>query len=137
LRDISDKLSATIVNISNGKEDLNDGSRDISEKLSANIVNISNGKEDLNDGSRDISEKLSAALVNVNAKEDLVKQHAKVAEEAIAGMLIITKYMHLLLSVILGKITNYTLLLDYHSILSWICVDIVRCVSTNYSAANC
>ncbi|CAI8605552.1 unnamed protein product [Vicia faba] len=48
--------------------------------------NISNGKEDdLSDASRDISEKLSAALVNVNAKEDLVKQHAKVAEEAIAG----------------------------------------------------
>ncbi|CAJ2674486.1 unnamed protein product [Trifolium pratense] len=48
--------------------------------------NILNGKEgDRNDGSRDISEKLSAAPVNVNAKEDLVKQHAKVAEEAIAG----------------------------------------------------
>ncbi|MCH97270.1 filament-like plant protein 1-like, partial [Trifolium medium] len=48
--------------------------------------NILNGKEgDLNDGSRDISEKLSAAPVNVNAKEDLVKQHAKVAEEAIAA----------------------------------------------------
>ncbi|GAU45545.1 hypothetical protein TSUD_14470 [Trifolium subterraneum] len=48
--------------------------------------NILNGKEgDLNGGSRDISEKLSAAPVNVNAKEDLVKQHAKVAEEAIAA----------------------------------------------------
>ncbi|KAL1308953.1 filament-like plant protein isoform X1 [Arachis ipaensis] len=32
-----------------------------------------------------MSKKLSAALVNVNTKEDLVKQHAKVAEEAIAG----------------------------------------------------
>ncbi|KAF3650620.1 hypothetical protein FXO38_17060 [Capsicum annuum] len=29
-------------------------------------------------------EKLSAALVNVSAKEDLVKQHAKVAEEVVA-----------------------------------------------------
>ncbi|PHT33969.1 hypothetical protein CQW23_25769 [Capsicum baccatum] len=29
-------------------------------------------------------EKLSAVLVNVNAKEDLVKLHAKVAEEAVA-----------------------------------------------------
>ncbi|WJX16663.1 hypothetical protein P8452_06663 [Trifolium repens] len=47
--------------------------------------NILNGKGDLNDGSRDISEKLSTAPVNVNSKEDLVKQHAKVAEEAIAG----------------------------------------------------
>lgn len=31
-------------------------------------------------------EKLSAALVNVSAKEDLVKQHTKVAEEAITGI---------------------------------------------------
>ncbi|XP_073063800.1 filament-like plant protein [Primulina eburnea] len=34
---------------------------------------------------RSLTEKLSAALVNVGAKEDLVKQHAKVAEEAVAG----------------------------------------------------
>lgn len=32
-----------------------------------------------------LTAKLSAALVNVGAKEDLVKQHAKVADEAIAG----------------------------------------------------
>ncbi|XP_044510411.1 filament-like plant protein isoform X3 [Mangifera indica] len=44
----------------------------------------SNG-EDINDSIRTLTEKLSAALVNVSAKEDLVKQHAKVAEEAIAG----------------------------------------------------
>ncbi|KAI9113389.1 hypothetical protein K1719_015914 [Acacia pycnantha] len=41
--------------------------------------------DDVNDGLKKLSEKLSAALVNVSAKEDLVKQHAKVAEEAIAG----------------------------------------------------
>ncbi|CAI9754376.1 unnamed protein product [Fraxinus pennsylvanica] len=34
---------------------------------------------------KNLTEKLSAALVNVSAKEDLVKQHAKVAEEAVAG----------------------------------------------------
>ncbi|KAK4359077.1 hypothetical protein RND71_021306 [Anisodus tanguticus] len=34
---------------------------------------------------RCLTEKLTAALVNVSAKEDLVKQHTKVAEEAIAG----------------------------------------------------
>ncbi|GFP84325.1 filament-like plant protein [Phtheirospermum japonicum] len=34
---------------------------------------------------KSLTEKLSAALVNVSAKEDLVKQHAKVAEEAVAG----------------------------------------------------
>ncbi|KAI4339714.1 hypothetical protein MLD38_024624 [Melastoma candidum] len=34
---------------------------------------------------RTLTEKLSAALVNISAKEDLVKQHSKVAEEAVAG----------------------------------------------------
>ena len=32
-----------------------------------------------------LTEKLSAALVNVGEKEELVKQHSKVAEEAVAG----------------------------------------------------
>ncbi|XP_073294720.1 filament-like plant protein [Primulina huaijiensis] len=34
---------------------------------------------------KNLTEKLSAALVNIRAKEDLVQQHAKVAEEAVAG----------------------------------------------------
>lgn len=33
-----------------------------------------------------LSEKLSAALLNISAKEELVKQHAKVAEEAVSGI---------------------------------------------------
>ncbi|KAJ6730476.1 FILAMENT-LIKE PLANT PROTEIN 1-RELATED [Salix viminalis] len=41
--------------------------------------------EDVNDRMKGLTEKLSAALVNVSAKDDLVKQHAKVAEEAVAG----------------------------------------------------
>ncbi|CAK9155729.1 unnamed protein product [Ilex paraguariensis] len=40
----------------------------------------------LDDTVKSLKEKLSAALVNVSAKEDLVKQHAKVAEEAVAGI---------------------------------------------------
>ncbi|XP_027338598.1 filament-like plant protein isoform X2 [Abrus precatorius] len=40
---------------------------------------------DVTDGLMNMSDKLSATLVNVTAKEDLAKQHAKVAEEAIAG----------------------------------------------------
>lgn len=32
-----------------------------------------------------LTEKLSAALLNISAKEDLVKQHARVAEEAVSG----------------------------------------------------
>lgn len=34
---------------------------------------------------KSLNEKLSAALFSISAKEDLVKQHAKVAEEAVAG----------------------------------------------------
>ncbi|XP_030485628.2 filament-like plant protein 1 isoform X1 [Cannabis sativa] len=41
--------------------------------------------EDINYSVKTLTERLSAALVNVSAKEDLVKQHAKVAEEAVAG----------------------------------------------------
>ncbi|KAM2554958.1 hypothetical protein TB2_019038 [Malus domestica] len=41
--------------------------------------------DDVNDSLKSLAERLSAALVNVSAKEDLVKQHAKVAEEAVAG----------------------------------------------------
>ena len=45
---------------------------------------VSSG-EDVNDSLKSLTERLSAALVNVSAKEDLVKQHSKVAEEAVAG----------------------------------------------------
>ncbi|KAI3673081.1 hypothetical protein L6452_39191 [Arctium lappa] len=46
---------------------------------------ISSENSEVNDSFKSLTEKLSAALVNVGAKEDLVKQHAKVAEEAVAG----------------------------------------------------
>lgn len=41
-----------------------------------------------------LTEKLSAALLNISAKEDLVKQHAKVAEEAVSGILFSTVFIH-------------------------------------------
>ncbi|KAI8029552.1 hypothetical protein LOK49_LG01G02515 [Camellia lanceoleosa] len=41
--------------------------------------------DELNDSVKTLSEKLSEALLNIRAKEDLVKQHAKVAEEAVSG----------------------------------------------------
>uniref|UniRef100_A0A0D9XPI1 Amidase domain-containing protein n=1 Tax=Leersia perrieri TaxID=77586 RepID=A0A0D9XPI1_9ORYZ len=41
--------------------------------------------EDMQDSVKSLSEKLAAALLTINAKEDLVKQHTKVAEEAVAG----------------------------------------------------
>lgn len=36
-----------------------------------------------------LTEKLSAALLNISAKEELVKQHARVAEEAVSGNLLL------------------------------------------------
>ncbi|KAG8090720.1 hypothetical protein GUJ93_ZPchr0011g27115 [Zizania palustris] len=41
--------------------------------------------EDMKDSMKSLSGKLAAALLTINAKEDLVKQHMKVAEEAVAG----------------------------------------------------
>lgn len=41
--------------------------------------------EDANDGVKILTEKLSAAVATISAKEELVKQHAKVAEEAVTG----------------------------------------------------
>lgn len=41
--------------------------------------------DEVKESVKSLAEKLSAALVNVSAKEELVKQHSKVAEEAVAG----------------------------------------------------
>ncbi|CAL9197774.1 unnamed protein product [Musa hybrid cultivar] len=40
---------------------------------------------EVGDTTKSITEKLAAALVSIRSKEDLVKQHAKVAEEALLG----------------------------------------------------
>ncbi|KAM7523505.1 hypothetical protein LguiA_013407 [Lonicera macranthoides] len=42
-------------------------------------------EEEINDSVKALTEKLSAALLHISAKEDLVKQHSKVAEEAVSG----------------------------------------------------
>ncbi|KAK9162253.1 hypothetical protein Syun_003155 [Stephania yunnanensis] len=43
------------------------------------------GSEEENDDLKNLKVKLCAALSNISAKEELVKQHAKVAEEAVSG----------------------------------------------------
>ncbi|GMG99842.1 hypothetical protein Nepgr_001682 [Nepenthes gracilis] len=43
------------------------------------------GDEQVSDNMGTLAEKLAAALSNISAKEELIKQHAKVAEEAITG----------------------------------------------------
>ncbi|KAF5727618.1 hypothetical protein HS088_TW22G01314 [Tripterygium wilfordii] len=42
-------------------------------------------EEEVDDNVKTLTDKLSAALLNISAKEELVKQHAKVAEEAVSG----------------------------------------------------
>ncbi|PHT76493.1 hypothetical protein T459_20015 [Capsicum annuum] len=51
-----------------------------SPEVTSKAVTIDN---EAKESPKKLTEKLSAALVNVTAKEDLVKQHAKVAEEAV------------------------------------------------------
>jgi len=45
--------------------------------------------EDVNDSVKILTGKLSAALATIHAKEESVKQHAKVAEEAVAGSIML------------------------------------------------
>ncbi|XP_041010102.1 filament-like plant protein [Juglans microcarpa x Juglans regia] len=65
----------------------NTQSPEVTSKSMASVEEISDAssKKEAHDSVKRLTEKLSAALVNVSAKEDLVKQHAKVAEEAVAG----------------------------------------------------
>lgn len=42
-----------------------------------------------------LTDKLAAALLNISAKEDLVKQHAKVAEEAVSGIYFLALTIHI------------------------------------------
>lgn len=43
----------------------------------------------LEDQNKELNEKLSATHSEMTTKEDMVKQHAKVAEEAVSGMMLI------------------------------------------------
>ncbi|PHT43256.1 hypothetical protein CQW23_17281 [Capsicum baccatum] len=54
-----------------------------SPKVTSKAATIDN---EAKESPKKLIEKLSATLVNVSAKEDLVKQHAKVAEEAVVGV---------------------------------------------------
>lgn len=41
---------------------------------------------ELEDKVKSLNEKLSSALLEINTKDGLVKQHAKVAEDAVSGI---------------------------------------------------
>ncbi|CAN6362397.1 unnamed protein product [Urochloa humidicola] len=61
-------------------DDVLDCVKSLNEKMSAKVKD-----DDVQDSVKSLNEKLSAALLTINAKEDLVKQHTRVAEEAVAG----------------------------------------------------
>ncbi|CAL9764266.1 unnamed protein product [Musa acuminata subsp. burmannicoides] len=48
-------------------------------------ISSNNCDGEVHESVKRLTEKLSAALLNISAKEDLVKQHAKVTEEAVSG----------------------------------------------------
>ncbi|KAJ1387787.1 Filament-like plant protein [Sesbania bispinosa] len=63
-------------------------SPEVTSKIAPHEEEISTPKKDKEDDDNDVktlTDKLAAALLNISAKEDLVKQHAKVAEEAVSG----------------------------------------------------
>ncbi|KAL8467107.1 hypothetical protein ACS0TY_035982 [Phlomoides rotata] len=77
----SESVSSHSGRYSDEQESLKESPNDNSQTAEATTISDDEMKESV----RVLTEKLSAALANVSAKEDLVKQHAKVAEEAVAG----------------------------------------------------
>ncbi|KAK6922618.1 Filament-like plant protein [Dillenia turbinata] len=53
--------------------------------LENQVSTLEDQLKNFEDQVRDLNEKLSASHLEIDAKEDLVKQHAKVAEEAVSG----------------------------------------------------
>ncbi|KAH7861909.1 hypothetical protein Vadar_032529 [Vaccinium darrowii] len=80
----SESISSHSARYSDDQEALNASPNQNSQSPEVTSKPAVSGKE-IKDNPKVLTEKLSAALANVSAKEDLVKQHAKVAEEAVAG----------------------------------------------------
>jgi hypothetical protein len=62
-------------------DDVPDSVKNLNEKVSPKFK-----VDDVQDSVKSLNEKLSAALLTINDKDDLVKQHTRVAEEAVAGI---------------------------------------------------
>ncbi|KAJ1274588.1 hypothetical protein BS78_05G073200 [Paspalum vaginatum] len=60
--------------------DVEDSVTNLNEKVSPKVRD-----DDVQDSVKSLNEKLSTALLTIDAKEELVKQHTRVAEEAVAG----------------------------------------------------
>ncbi|CAL4904020.1 unnamed protein product [Urochloa decumbens] len=75
-RSLNCKLAARV----NLKDSSPENGQSVEGHVSSNVKD-----EEIKETVRSLNEKLSAALLTIKAKEDLVKQHAKVTEEAVAG----------------------------------------------------
>ena len=60
--------------------EVEDSVTNLDEKVSPKVRD-----DDVQDSVKSLNEKLSTALLTIDAKEELVKQHTRVAEEAVAG----------------------------------------------------
>ena len=63
----------------------NPGENEVQETVKNLSEKSSTSENRVQETVKSLSEKLSAALLDISAKEDLVKQHSKVAEEAVSG----------------------------------------------------
>ncbi|XP_074311633.1 filament-like plant protein 3 [Silene latifolia] len=91
-RKSSDKSSGETESLGSGSGSISSPSERFSDEQQVySIKNVqspevtSNPGEDTYDSMKILSAKLSAAVATINEKEELVKQHAKVAEEAVTG----------------------------------------------------
>lgn len=75
-RSLNGKLAAG-VNLNNSSTE---HGQSVEPLVSSNVRD-----EGIKETMKSLNEKLSTALLTIRAKEDLVKQHAKVTEEAVAG----------------------------------------------------
>ncbi|CAN6335674.1 unnamed protein product [Urochloa humidicola] len=76
VKSLNGKLAARV----NLKDSSLENGQSVQGHVSSNVKD-----EEIKETMRSLNEKLSAALLTIRAKEDLVKQHAKVTEEAVAG----------------------------------------------------
>ncbi|THU51021.1 hypothetical protein C4D60_Mb06t26620 [Musa balbisiana] len=81
----SGSVSSHSERYSDDQEGLRASPNDTSIHADSPEISSNNCDGEVHESVKRLTEKLSAALLNISAKEDLVKQHAKVTEEAVSG----------------------------------------------------
>jgi hypothetical protein len=84
----NESQKAGVTKSSNGKPAVGANLNDCASQNGHSIephVSSSDKHEDVEETMKNLNDKLSAALSTIRAKKDLVEQHAKITEEAVAG----------------------------------------------------